>query len=248
LPEEVIRKRRRNIMTKLIAIALLLTVIAFMALGIACQKARQTVTQPAQAVITETPLRPQETPSPDLTIDSIDFENFTFSAKKFVPNIPESITLEKGKYKGVEGGDDPMTLRHVTYVEVTGDQNREAIVVLESNTGGTAIPHVTYVYTMERNKPLLLWAFETGDRGAGGLRNVYGESGQLVIELYGVNKTIGKNLYDQEVGICCPEFYTRARYKWKNNQFQIIGEKEILPNTEGHGSPIMPLIPHKNKQ
>jgi hypothetical protein len=68
---------------------------------------------------------------------------------------------------------------------------------------------------------------------------VYAENGQLVVELYGMNKLIGKDLFGTETGVCCPKVFTRARYDWTGNKFRLEGAAETLSNPDGHGSPVM---------
>lgn len=182
-------------------------------------------------------------PSPNFPIRSIDFANFTYPAKLIYSTGEKSFTLQNGKYQGrLSDGADipyPVSLAYLTYGDITGDGAEEAMVVLFENVKGTAIPYYVYIYTLEKGSPKLLWAFQTGDRGAGGLRQVYAENGELGIELYGENKLIGKDLYGMEFGVCCPKVFTRARYKWQGKHFQQVEKEETLPNPEGHGSPIM---------
>jgi hypothetical protein len=96
---------------------------------------------------------------------------------------------------------------------------------------------------MRGNHPGLLWRFEDGDRADGGLRRIYAENGGLVVELYGKGKTVGGDLFADDGmtgGDCCPTHFTRARYRWDGERFMLNGEPEVLPNPEGHGSPVLP--------
>ncbi|HKQ93507.1 MAG TPA: hypothetical protein VJZ77_22800 [Blastocatellia bacterium] len=124
-------------------------------------------------------------------------------------------------------------LGDVRYGDVTGDGQEEAIVVLSILTGGSAMPNCVYVYTWDRRRPKLLWAFDTGDRADGGLRRVKAENGFLLVELYGARRILGKDLYAEDKtnrGACCPTFFTRARYKWTGNRFRLASKPEVLPN------------------
>lgn len=183
-------------------------------------------------------------PSPNPPIRSVDFANFTYRAKPIYAKGEKSFTLQNGKYQGrLSDGADvpyPVSLAYLTYGDVTGDGSEDAMVVLSENVKGTAIPYYVYIYTLEKGSPKLLWAFETGDRADGGLRQVYAESGELVIELYGKGTRVGGKLYGTEDAACCPSSFTRTRYKWQGTHFQQVGKEETLPNREGHGSPIMP--------
>jgi len=132
---------------------------------------------------------------------------------------------------------DPwLNLVDVTYGDVTGDGTEEAIINLGWTTGGSAIPDLVYIYGLSHGKPKLLWTFETGDRAYGGYKNVFAENGQLVVELNGWDKIIGRNLYEEDGtnrGACCPTFFTRTRYKWTNKHFQQQGNAEVVPMNTG---------------
>ena len=100
-------------------------------------------------------------------------------------------------------------------MDVTGDGEDEAVVILKIETGGSAIPQLVYVFTWKDGKPELIWPFRTGDRADGGLKDVRAENGQLVIELYGQDRFIlgqtetGKITDDREQ-LCCPTYFTRS--------------------------------------
>src|SRR5207249_5569175 len=95
----------------------------------------------------------------------------------------KSFTLKDGEYSGrlQDAGvePEPVYLVDTVYGDVTGDGADEAMVVLTVNIRGTAIPYYVYVYTINGNKPKLLWSFDTGDRAQGGLRRVFAEAGRL---------------------------------------------------------------------
>jgi hypothetical protein len=184
----------------------------------------------------QTAERPSPSPTPPgkPSIHAVDFDDIAY------PNFPDfsgskrkSITLKPG-----EGGPS-----HINYGDVTGDELEEAMVVLPIEIHGSAIPYYVYIFTMEEERPKLIWDFETGDRADGGLRQVYSDSGQLVIELFGKDRVIGSQLYKGDEGLCCPSSYTQTRYKWTGRSFQQIS-KEVLPNPKGNASPVMPLY-HK---
>ena len=76
---------------------------------------------------------------------------------------------------------------------------------------------------LRKGNPQLLWAFETGDRADGGLKRVFAENGELLVELHGKDKIIGRNLYEDDgadTGDCCPAHFTRTRYTWSRNRFR----------------------------
>lgn len=196
--------------------------------------------------------QPSASPTPQATVNSspsvnssiraVDFANSAYPANPAFSYGRKSFKLQHGRYDG-DKSHDPLILAFVGYGDVTSDGLEEATVVIEVSIRGSAIPHIVYIYTAESGSPKLLWAFQTGDRGDGGLRQAYAENGRLVIELYGKDKLIGKNLYESDPfaleGVCCPKLFTRARYRWQGDHFQQEGKEAVLPNPEGHGTPVM---------
>ncbi len=172
-------------------------------------------------------------PTPDSPIRSIDFDNISY------PNFPDysDRSGRKKKYitlKPGEGGPN-----FINYGDITGDGIEEAMVALGIDNHGSAIPDYVYIFAIENGKLKLIWDFETGDRADGGLRNVYAENGQLVIELFGKDRVIGGQLYRGEEGLCCPSLFTRTRYTWTGKRFEQTGT-EVLKNPSGGANPVMP--------
>jgi hypothetical protein len=164
----------------------------------------------------------------------IDFSNFRFPWLRELGDPKQSINLRNGELKPTfdqKGmvATTGVTLRSVAYGDVTGDGREEAFVVLSIVTGGSAIPHAVYIYTSKDGSATLLWAFATGDRADGGLRRVYAENGELVVERYSPVKSKGD---------CCPTLFARLRYEWQRTHFQQRGKEEILPNSENTGAPL----------
>ncbi len=166
------------------------------------------------------------------SIRSVDFANFTYQAKPIYSE--KNFRLRDGRYKGrLRGVYDipyPISLVGVVYGDVTGDGSEDAVVVLYESVKGSAIPYYVYVYTLEGGKPRFLWSFATGDRGDGGLRKVYAENSEFVVELYGKNTGIGDIANKEETGACCPKSFTRIRYRWRGGRFRQKGSREVLPN------------------
>lgn len=176
------------------------------------------------------------------SIRSFDFTNATYpinAGLKIPSSRRKTFTLTKGKYEGLKDTVG-MALSRVSYGDVTGDGNEDAIIEFGVDTdGGTAIIYCVYVYTWRNHRPQYLWSFVSGDRADGGLRQVYSEKGMLVIELYGKGTRIGGRLYGtEEAGACCPRSVTKTRYRWQGNKFRLFGKSEIFPNPAGHGSRI----------
>ena len=206
----------------------------------ASQQLGATASPIANASAAVSPIGPSNSP-----IHNIDFENFTYSAAPVYSKQEGPFTLSDGEYRGRvrDGGVEPERVYHVdtVYGDVTRDGVDDAVVVLTMSIRGTAIPYYVYVFTIERDQPNLLWAFETGDRGDGGLRRVYAENGTLVTELYGTNVEVGGDYYSGKTGAaCCPSTYTRSHYQWMQNQFRRTGQLEVF-SSDGDAA-YLPLL------
>src|SRR5712692_4895702 len=163
-------------------------------------------------------------PTPSAPIRAVDFDNISY------PNFPDysDPNGRKKKYVTLKPGEGGPNF--INYGDITGDGVEDAMVALGVDNHGSAIPDYVYIFTMENGKLKLIWDFETGDRADGGLRNVYAENGQLVIELFGKDRVIGGQLYKGDEGLCCPSSFTLTRYKWKGKQFQL-ARTEVLKNS-----------------
>jgi hypothetical protein len=197
------------------------------------QVASQQIDAP-RATPTATPSHAQ-TPSSAQTspIHKIDFENFTYPARPIFPKGEKTFTLKDGLYAGrLQSGavePEPVSLVDTIYADVTGDGVDDAIVVLTESIRGSAIPYYIYVYAIERDKPKLLWSFDTGDRAQSGLRRAFAENGNLVVELYGKNAYVGMLNYDDSADCAaCATHYTGSRYAWQGNHFRRIGNLEVF--------------------
>ena len=184
--------------------------------------------------------RDKATSSP---IGAFDFKNYTYELPRGWQNPDGStdITLTNGRIAPIEGRvKDDMSdedkvvakaerrigMSYVTtkYMDVTGDGQDEAVVILKIETAGSAIPQLVYVFTWKDGKPELIWPFRTGDRADGGLKDLRAENGEFVVELYGQDRFVlgqaetGKITNDREQ-LCCPKYFTRSFYKWNGRNF-----------------------------
>ena len=178
---------------------------------------------------------PTPSPTPTQAIRSIDFNNVAF------PHYPEYTNRAK-KYVTLKPGDGGPAM--LNFGDVTGDGIEEAMMMLGIESNGSAIPEIVYIFGLENGKAKVLWSFQTGDRADGGLRQVYADGGNLVVELYGRGKIIGTDLYADDgtrVQQPYPYIVTRTRYRWLKNHFQLIGKPEEFSDPTGYGSAIMPL-------
>jgi hypothetical protein len=193
---------------------------------------------------------PTATPSAQLTpspasvspIHKIDFENLTYPAAPVYPKNEKPFTLKDGDYAGrlQTGGaePEPVSLVDTIYGDVTGDGVDDAIVVLTESIHGSSIPYFVYVYGLERNKPKLLWSFYAGERGDGGLRQIVADRGEMMVELYGRDRVVngGTSSDEDNMGVCCPRFFTRSRYEWRDGHFRLKTKEAALPNPQGNAA------------
>src|SRR5262249_19817902 len=123
------------------------------------------------------------------SIRKVDFGNFRYpktkglsephSRRQFIRLI--NGVLQEHRDKQGDVTENGVFLSKALYGDVTGDGQEEAIVVLGFLTWGTGIPNCVYIYTLDQQRPKLLWAFDTGDRAYGGLRRVTAENGSLLL-------------------------------------------------------------------
>lgn len=188
--------------------------------------------------------------STDHPIGKFDFRNYTYELPRGWqnPDGTTEITLTNGKVAPIakdileEMSDEEKAearikrrigMSYVTtkYLDVTGDGQDEAVVVLKVETGGAAIPQLVYVFTWKDDAPELIWPFRTGDRADGGLKDIRSEHGEMVVELYGqdrflLGQTETSKITGDEEQLCCPTFFTRTYYRWNGNAF-LLNKKRL---------------------
>ncbi|MDQ3131552.1 MAG: hypothetical protein M3Q99_12425 [Acidobacteriota bacterium] len=214
-----------KLLIKILAVAI---VFAFSA----CQKSAADNVNISPSLVVAVPTQiSAPTPMPNLNspIRKVDFKNFTY---------PETDGYEGFKLKNSEKSyihqqEDGIYLGKVDYTDVTGDGVEDAILLMGIQTGGSAIPTLIYLYTLENKKPKLLWAFMTGDRADGGLKDIYAINDELIIELFGDSKVINdewKFDYPEEkyAGAGNPTIYTKNRFKWNGKKFVTVGNPELF--------------------
>jgi hypothetical protein len=179
---------------------------------------------------------------------AFDFKNFTYPLPRGWQNPDGSdLTLVSGRVDPVSkhidedmADDEKVEARatrrigmsHVTtrYLDLTGDGQDEAVVVLKVETTGAAIPQLVYIFEWKDGKPELVWNFRTGDRADGGLKDIRYENGLVIVELYGQDRFLlgqtetGKITGDEEQ-LCCPTYFTRSSYKWNGSSFLLQGKR-----------------------
>ena len=176
------------------------------------------------------------------SIGQVDFKNFTYPLSGHLLGhdrlqwlgTPKDGTLTQPPIRLVNGSDltkvssfvmdgkeygqyEGFTLQSVQYSDLAGNGKEDAIVVLRYLTGGTQTTNYVYVYALDAGKPKLLAYCHTGDRAYSGLYKVYGEGGDLVVELLDPKKARGD---------CCSTGFVRTRYQWRDRRFEAVGAPE----------------------
>lgn len=193
-------------------------------------------------------------------IGKFDFKNFTYDLPRGWENPDGSeIKLVNGRVApvSVDVKDDMsneekadrksqrrigLSFVAVKYLDVNGDNEDEAVVVLKIETGGAAIPQVAYIYEWNDDKPDLMWFFRTGDRADGGLKDVRADGGELVVELYGQDRFLlgpveTSRITGDEEQLCCPTYFTRTRYKWNGTSYLMQGKRLTFPIADPNATP-----------
>jgi hypothetical protein len=175
-------------------------------------------------------------------IGQVDFKNFTYPLPRgWQDSDSKDVELVDGIRRMSE---DKIGVSYVTtkFGDATGDGEDEAFVVLKIETAGSAIPQAVYVFTLKDNEPELIWHFRTGDRSDGGLKKIYTEDGDVVVELFGQDRYIlgdveTMQITGDEPQICCPTNFTRTKYKWNGSTFRMQGKRNTYSLTEKDAPP-----------
>ena len=179
-------------------------------------------------------------------LGDFDFKNYTYPLPRGWQDIDsKELTLENGIRRMTE---EKIGMSYVTtkYFDVTGDGEDEAFVILKVNTGSITIPQIAYVFELKDNQPSLLWYFRTGDRAAGGLKRIYSENGDLVVELFGRDRYIftqmeTSKIVGDEQRLCCPTHFTRSRYKQQGKHFVLQGDRLTYSLKDKDAEPVKNL-------
>ena len=85
---------------------------------------------------------------------------------------------------------------------------------------------------MRDNRPKPLWTFLTHASGTdiGGIKDIYAQEGELILELYGKNKLtpIGSTLAEPYNCDGCYDSFTRLRFHWNGRKFTQKGKIEVM--------------------
>ncbi len=157
-------------------------------------------------------------------IRKVDFKNFTYQVAN--GEEKETVKVTDGEYSRTSA-DDPFyfTVTDISYGDLDGDGQEEAIVRTRLNTGGTGNFTNGQIFTLKNGKPVILTEFEGGDRAYGGLAGANIANGALTVERYAPGEG-GAN--------CCPEYVETTRYKWDGAALRQLSDsttRELYPAT-----------------
>lgn len=164
-------------------------------------------------------------------IRKVDFKNFTYNVNCIGEN-PSKVTVKDGKFekKGKPATQDEIPdyfyfgiYEDIAYGDLNGDGAEEAVILGSCNTGGSGNFSEGFVYSLAKNKPVLLANIAGGDRADGGLRAAKIEKGLLVLD---INDT------GELGGACCPEVVITTKLKLTGKKLTQVGkatQKELYP-------------------
>ena len=172
----------------------------------------------------------KENTQSDSPLTEADFLNMTYPLPRGWQHIDsKEISLIDGKRRMSE---TKIGMSFVTkkFGDVNGDGVDEAFVILRVDTGGSATPHIVYVFAIEEGEPEIIWYFRTGDRADGGLKNIYAENDELIVELFGQDRYIFDSMETLPIvgdkpQLCCPTSFTKNRYKRVAKRFELQKER-----------------------
>lgn len=163
-------------------------------------------------------------------LGKVDFGNFTYPSPRGWQDIDSKEAELVNGSRHLTEEKVGLSLVAVKYGDATGDGEDEAFVILRVDTGGSAAPHIVYVFTEKAGEPEIIWYFRTGDRADGGLKRVFAEDGELVVELFGQDRYIFNQMetlkiIEDEPQLCCPTDFTRSIYKRTPSGFELSGDR-----------------------
>lgn len=155
------------------------------------------------------------------SIRQVDFKNFTYplSGSKLGHDRLQWLDVATKKHTRLVDGknDEGFTLESVTFADVMGEGNDDAIVVLRWSSGGSQSTNYVYICSFIAGAPKIAAYFHSGDRAYSGLYKVYGEGRRLIVELNDPQKMAGD---------CCSSGFVRTRYRWVDGKFRMVGKRE----------------------
>ena len=201
--------------------------IYFLTITFAFSSCQKTVTQDTQAQYQPVTVI---TSDENFSIKKIDFKNFTYSDKAG-KNI---FTLTNGEEPFGQMKDIAFKLKSIEYADLTNDNEDEAIIhiLIQYGAGSSGL---LYIFTLENQKPKMLWYVESGYGAEGELKKIFAEDGNLIAELFGnnsFNQITGEfKFQNQKVvpkNLCCPTSFTRFNFQWNGEKFVIFGKPKLV--------------------
>jgi hypothetical protein len=161
----------------------------------------------------------------DSPIKKIDFKNFSYP-------LAFDAKIEKEKFLILKDGKSEKTeeangaeLGDVQYADLTGDKIEEAIINLGVMGEKDAKSNMVYVYTLENEKPKLLWNFETKGGEKVGLKEIKADNGKLMVEMFGEVK-FNKGTFEQvDSKEKADGKTTKIELQWNKKEFEAVDGK-----------------------
>ena len=211
----------------------IIMVLIIAAMGFSCIAGSVTNNQlKSQTVNSVENNSPNSSASPRLekSIRALDFANFNYpscrSSEDGILPGSKDIILRGGEIEigDLRKGEEPVniSLSNVSYHDLTGDTQEEAIISLTFLLYPHGSTICTYIYTLEGSNPQLLWKHGFGSAAFGGLRKLWVENGVFLVEEY---------IHSDSEPYCCPKKFLRLFYKWDGKRFQKV-KSETLTNED----------------
>jgi hypothetical protein len=160
--------------------------------------------------------------------EKVDFKNFSYPLKIDAKDEKEkSLTLKDGKLEKSKESNGA-ELGKIQYADLTGDGVDEAIIDLGITEDKNTKSNVVYVYTLEDEKPKLLWSFETKGGEESGLKAITADNGKLLVEMFGDVQFVEGNWKMADTKQEVKGKYTKTELKWNGKKFVVEGKPEIV--------------------
>lgn len=164
-------------------------------------------------------------------IEDVDFKNFSYSAFE---NEEYPFTITNGEKPLGKLDEAGYRLRNIEYRDLTNDSKNEAVVNLQV-THAVSTSSLIFVYTLDNEQPKKLWNFFSGTYANGGLKDVYFEKNNLIVEFFG-NTKFDKdtrefefsNIQKYPEAECCPNKFTKFNFRWNGENFLLTAKPELF--------------------
>ena len=154
-------------------------------------------------------------------IRRFDFKNFTYNLSCGSADKKSAVTVKDAEYYGIKdslNGEVYLKITDVIFGDINGDQKDEAVVLYSCGSGASYVYIWGLIFTMEKNKLILLTELEGGNKGDGGFHKVKISKSLLVVERYQLPNAGSP---------CCPAFIETVKYKLKSTKLVQIGKGNL---------------------